>query len=41
MGIKAAILGVVLGLCLHFLFRFWDFSHAKIKLSFSFIIKSF
>ncbi|MBI96416.1 hypothetical protein CL656_04655 [bacterium] len=35
-GIKAAILGVVLGLCFHFLFRFWDFNHAKIKLSFSF-----
>lgn len=36
LGIKAAIFGVVLGLCFHFLFRFWDFSHAKIKLSFSF-----
>lgn len=36
MGIKAAILGVVLGLCFHFLFRFWDFKHSKIKLVFSF-----
>lgn len=36
MGIKAAIYGVVLGLLLHLSFRFWDYSHAKIQLSFVF-----